>query len=207
MAFSMPTPNPQPDTADQTLAALEQAIAAVVVNQPEGLSEHALMKVLAGRGWTLFESPRLRDPLALFRAHFLLFHCLYRLDDRLAARGLRLQISPLRIRCRPGTTATGPLPVPADPLRAYYLDLDQLAGTDRAAVERLLGDFWRRYLAPERRRQALAVLGLDAGADAGTIRARYRQLVMRHHPDRGGDKDTLQRINRAYACLRRTARP
>lgn len=31
------------------------------------------------------------------------------------------------------------------------------------------------------------------------IRNRYRQLALKHHPDRGGDTATMQEINRQYA--------
>jgi hypothetical protein len=34
------------------------------------------------------------------------------------------------------------------------------------------------------------------------VKAAYRELAMRHHPDRGGDTETMQAINReyTYAC-------
>jgi hypothetical protein len=55
-------------------------------------------------------------------------------------------------------------------------------------------------------RRALAELNLDAGADAGTIRLRYLDLVKRCHPDsNGGDRSTedkLQRVLKAYKTLR-----
>lgn len=55
-------------------------------------------------------------------------------------------------------------------------------------------------------RRALAELDLEAGADAGTIRLRYLDLVKRCHPDtNGGDRSTedkLQRVLKAYKTLR-----
>ena len=55
-------------------------------------------------------------------------------------------------------------------------------------------------------RKALATLGLDESADAKTIRARYKELVKRLHPDsNGGDRsreEKLREIIQAYKQLR-----
>jgi len=57
---------------------------------------------------------------------------------------------------------------------------------------------------------ALAVLGLAAGATLVEIKARYKLLVKRHHPDaNGGDKQAEERlkvINQSYTFLRMHAR-
>ncbi|MGI6247110.1 MAG: J domain-containing protein [Pseudochelatococcus sp.] len=54
--------------------------------------------------------------------------------------------------------------------------------------------------------KALDKLGLEAGADAETIKARYKLLVKRFHPDaNGGDRsfeDRLQEILQAYNTLK-----
>ena len=55
-------------------------------------------------------------------------------------------------------------------------------------------------------RKALSALGLDETADAAAIKARYKDLVKRLHPDaNGGDRsseDKLREIIRAYNYLR-----
>lgn len=55
--------------------------------------------------------------------------------------------------------------------------------------------------------QALAVLGLTPPADLATIKARYKRLAKRYHPDaNGGDKaaeEQLKRINEAYSTLKK----
>jgi curved DNA-binding protein CbpA len=33
------------------------------------------------------------------------------------------------------------------------------------------------------------------------VRAAYRALAARHHPDVGGDESTMKRLNAAYAAL------
>jgi len=50
---------------------------------------------------------------------------------------------------------------------------------------------------------ALAVLGLDPGADSAAIERAYKRLIKQHHPDRvGGDASRTAEITRAYRELR-----
>jgi hypothetical protein len=49
-----------------------------------------------------------------------------------------------------------------------------------------------------------AVLGLRRTATLEEVKARYRALLMEHHPDREGDKETCQKIMAAYAKACRT---
>ncbi|AKU89800.1 hypothetical protein AKJ08_0187 [Vulgatibacter incomptus] len=46
------------------------------------------------------------------------------------------------------------------------------------------------------------VLGVPPGASLETVRARFRELALRHHPDRGGDPVQMQRITRAFDTIR-----
>ena len=54
-------------------------------------------------------------------------------------------------------------------------------------------------------RQALLILGLELPATEDEVKARYKALVKRHHPDaNGGDKDAEERfkkINEAYEII------
>jgi hypothetical protein len=56
------------------------------------------------------------------------------------------------------------------------------------------------------REQALAALDLSWPITLGALKARYKELVKRHHPDiHGGDKDAEERlklINQAYSTLK-----
>jgi curved DNA-binding protein CbpA len=47
----------------------------------------------------------------------------------------------------------------------------------------------------------MATLELTEPFDAASVRTQYRRLAMRHHPDRGGDAERLQAINRAFRIL------
>ena len=51
------------------------------------------------------------------------------------------------------------------------------------------------------RQQALALLGLDAGATAAAITRAYRRLAKTHHPDLGGDVEAFRRLDAAYRSL------
>lgn len=91
---------------------------------------------------------------------------------------------------------------------------DLAARTERVADP--FGMFGNRAQAPRKRsersrlgiaqRKALATLGLDDSADAKAIRARYKELVKRLHPDaNGGDRsreEKLREIIQAYKQLR-----
>ena len=46
------------------------------------------------------------------------------------------------------------------------------------------------------------VLGVEPGADPAAVRAAYRRLAWRHHPDRGGSTARMGELNAAYALLR-----
>ena len=79
------------------LIELERHLLAFLEAHPAGLSEYELLKRLREQN-ALFADFNAREPLSLFRSHFLLFHALYLLRERLwlAQRG-QLQIDPLQI--------------------------------------------------------------------------------------------------------------
>lgn len=171
---------------------------------PQGLSEHGLIQALRAGGRVAFVRRRLREPLALFQTHFLLFHLLYSLRERWWTEGsAHLEIDPLRIVLRPYRAGLSGLD-PHDPLRDYYLDPARLRDTGAEDVAALLQDFRARLAAQDGRGEALATLGLSDPVDAATIKRAYRRLAMAAHPDRGGDKGRLQRINAAMALLARS---
>ncbi len=170
----------------------------------QGLGEYELLTALRSARVAPFTDLSFSDNLTLFRAHFVLYHVLYRLREELCARQTyHLEITPLKIRLLPFVHSADAALAAQDPLRAYYGDLRQLATVTEADVRELLLAFWRDFAQSSQRRDALQVLGLEADADAATVRRRYRELAMRHHPDRGGDKEKLQELNAAIKVLRR----
>jgi DnaJ-domain-containing protein 1 len=164
------------------------------------LSEYEFLNVLREQV-PAFQTDR-NNPVSLFRQHFILFHGLYRLQqDLLNRRQAQLQISPLRIVLHPYLASVTEQMTQADPLRRYYLDLTQLHATGAKEVEALLDAFWMRMTRDDQRKEALQVLGLSDPVNDSTIRRRYRELVMVHHPDRGGETARLQLLNAAVASL------
>ena len=181
----------------------------ILLDNPAGLSEHALIKRLKHQQQPVFVNADLSDVLSLFRTHFVLFHALYYLRDTLRASGrFDLQISPLLIRLQtasaPATAQQHALDL-SDPLRAYYLNLDNLTDTDRATVEQLLNNSLTNLAPSQQVSDALAELGIEQPLHTLSehdLRSRYRQLVSIHHPDRGGCTERIQRINQAMDTLR-----
>ncbi|RLK48238.1 DnaJ-like protein [Alkalispirillum mobile] len=192
---------------EQELEALLPQILAVLRAHPQGLGEFELVRALDEAAVGPFSREGLRETGSLFRTHFLLFHCLYRLRQRLRRQGEDLQIHCTRIglTCGPAPGGGNPdrrqsLSAP-DPLAAYYLDLDHLAEADLASVEAMLADGWRRVTRVDQRDAALAELELSEPVTDEEIRLQYRRLVMRHHPDRGGDKARMQQVVKAMEQL------
>ena len=171
--------------------------------RPAGLSEHDLLKELAARKVTFFDTHYFNSPLGLFQRHFLLFHCLYRLRDTLRfGQAGDLTIHCLGIRIIPYRDTSSAHPVSYDPLAAYYLDMDNLKSTDEADVLRMLESFWQRFAGVDQRDEALAVIELTPPASFPEIKRQYRRLAMRWHPDRGGDSSQFQRLEWAMRVLR-----
>lgn len=188
----------QPADADAFLAILLE----ILRLHPEGLSEFDLLQRLRDDQRLAFGAERLDDSGTLFRTHFLLFHHLHRLRETLRrTRSGDLEIHTLGIRLRPAAADASTALAAPEPLSAYYLDVTNLDGTSTADIDRMLGRFWARFGRYDRRGEALAVLDLPADADDDAILRQYRRLAMRHHPDRGGDRDRLQAINAALAIL------
>ncbi|KAF1069711.1 MAG: hypothetical protein GAK45_01026 [Pseudomonas citronellolis] len=188
-----------PTTTDALLLQLRRLLEAC----PEGIGEYALIQRLRSEAPELLPAAALGDRLVLFRSHFLLFNALYRLRDQLAGeQRAYLQISALDIRLQPWAPGEQAL-VEDDPLRRYYLDERHLLDTTEQEVGDLLASFWRRLQGGEEKAAALALFELEEPVDYPRIRQRYRQLVSRHHPDRGGSTDYVQSLNKGMEILAR----
>jgi len=187
--------------APPALAELEAHLLQLLRAQPHGLGEYELLKALQNAGVAGFPPVSLCERMPLFRMHCLLFHALYRLRERLwAERCYHLQISPLRIELETYQAGCAGL-VAYDALRAYYADWERLERTSEAEVTELLEKFWGRFDALHKRNDALAALDLTEPVEYALIKRRYRHLVSRHHPDRGGDNTKLQQLNAAMTVL------
>lgn len=175
-----------------------EKILTILGELPKGISEYHLIEKLNND-----QSPDLQDPLILFRNHFMLFHQLYKLRDMLwQQQSGHLEISTIKIQLLAYSNKKAGL-AGRDRMRDYYLNLENLKATNELDVEKLLGDFWLRFLSNDEKKDALEILGLPETAQYDQAVNRYRQLASRHHPDKGGDKKKLQDINKAMAILKK----
>lgn len=191
---------------------LEMAVVSVLRGHPAGLSEFAFFAALERAGFRAFARDVFSDRLRMFRSHFALFHVLYVLRERFHAQGegtltieaLHIQLTPRR-ECADETSASLSAEerglVAHDALAAYYLDRTNLTETTDDDVLELLDSFWSRFAAIDRQEDSLALFGLTTGATWHAIKARYRALVLEHHPDRGGDAAKLAEVNAAMRVL------
>lgn len=190
--------NSRADLADQLLALLQASA--------DGCSEYQLIQQLRQQQSAQLDNLASEPQLALFQTHFLVFNALYRLREQLwQQRSAHLQISPLCCQLLPYQAGSAEL-AEHDPLRDYYLDLQQLQSTNAGDVEQLLASFWTRLQqGGDEQRAALELFELNdqPSLEIAHIKHRYRQLVSQHHPDRGGSTSRLQSINLAFEILQR----
>ncbi len=189
--------------SERAIASLMQRVLELLNEHPPGFGEYQLIQRLRAEGCPWLPESAFGNPLSLFRTHFLLFHSLYRLRDRLhGEQRAYLAIGPLHIGLLPYRAGSDGLVF--DPLRDYYLDLRHLFQTGEDEVRQLLQNFWDGLNSSEKR-DALRLFALpdDPALDERTIRHRYRQLASRHHPDRGGSTAQMQAINAALKVLLR----
>ena len=90
-----------------------------------------------------------------------------------------LEIGPLRIQLLSGNTASYPTVSAHNPLRDYYLNIDNLNNTDANDVELLLGKFWQRFVRNDERHNALEELGLKPSLVARILPPRCVRCMRR----------------------------
>ncbi len=175
------------------------------------ISEHALIKKLQDSPYHFFVGLDFSTPEALFEAHFLIFHCLYRIKEKLRATGNgSLTISALCIEytapadqvANQSLSAIDSGIAPRDPLEAYYLDINNLVTTSARDLQEMLAQFWVRASTSETAKKHLDILGVPPDSDLETIRQRYRQLASLNHPDKGGCTRKQQALNEAMAYFK-----
>lgn len=187
-----------PDLWDSLLGRLYE----ILTVYPDGVKEYDLHQHLKKEGIYPFSASRLGDNLELFRSHFLLFHLLYVLRDRLQGDQVGdVEIHCLNIRLLPWRSTQGSLPDRVDPMRDYYMDLNHLRHVQRVEVDAMITGFWERLHKQEGRSQALAFFGLMDSADQTQIKRRYRQLAKEHHPDHGGQPERFRQLITAAKTL------
>ncbi|MBF0622435.1 MAG: DnaJ domain-containing protein [Magnetococcales bacterium] len=191
-----------PTQPPKSEAELMDLLEAILNQHPDGIREYDLVQHLKKNKIEPFFSAALSDDLTLFKIHFLLFHLLYKLRNRLhILEKNRLKIHCLEIILQPWNTSTDSLPDLHDPLSAYYLNADNLDHTTQSDVKQMLDDFWKRFQNHLHKDTAWHTLGLEPGTPNEQIKSRYRDLAKKHHPDHGGCRIRFQEIAEAAHTL------
>lgn len=183
------------------LAALEDILRTI----PSPLREIELINILDAQYHEIFPKRSLSDSLILFQTHFVLFNALHHLKLQLIEQESGfLNIGPITIQLLPyhhithSTYLTEP-----DNTSDYYLDWSNFSKTSKEQVDRLIWDFWETMGWQDQQDDSFKTLQLKYPCTWDQIKTQYRRLAMQHHPDRGGSKTELQKINDAYAKLKK----
>lgn len=198
---------PHPTHTDRDdFDALQQIIEGLLRQTPN-TTEYELIRQLKAAPYHVFDAHALADPLDLFRCHFIVSHCLYRIQRLwFQTHVAYLDIQATRIDVLPISEASAQaLSCHDQKLADYYLDISNLINTDVDDVNDLLNGFFKRmaYSYDGQQHQAdLDLLGLTSPTTQHDAQTRWRSLAMQHHPDRGGDHDEFQRISAAYQRLK-----
>lgn len=186
-----------------------------ILNSDEGtstkISEFELLQKLKQPPWEIFPKENYHDNLALFQYHFVLFHCLYRLQANWLDSGIGyLKISALQIQKLPLNEAN--LEDEAElKIRDYYLDWQHFDNTSEQDVENLLDSFWDKFgsikswQAPSTQEvdDAFFHFSLRSNSDWKAVKKTYLKAQSTHHPDKGGDVEQAKRNSHYFDVLKR----
>jgi len=178
----------------------------ILVKQKQTIKEYDIIKAWQDKNWLTANC--LATQLGLFRVHFGLFHQLHTLNMELGHQNHgRLLIHSLKIQHVPSTiskqcfNAGGQSLELSDPLILYYLNSHHFFHTDEAQIIDLMKLANSGMAQPEKLRHALARFQLSLPINQQAVKKAYRRLAMNHHPDRGGELDTIKTINEDKALL------
>jgi len=141
----------------------------------------------------------------IFQKNFLLMNALVQLQETLMEQGWVLNVSVMAIHLSKLSETTQTLPSESLSLREYYLDWRNFTDTSTEDVERLLTQFWDKYLAADQQLEAYTVLSLEMDASFDEVKSRYRELAAKYHPDRGGDSGQFMAVRRAYELIKKVS--
>jgi len=163
------------------------------------LREYELLQLVEKEHPEFFEA--LGENLTLYKKHFYLFHCLYQLRTDLLKQNQSIIILATEIRLVELTNTENQLGE-TDALAEFYGDFNNLNLSDDE-VTGMLTQFWEKYLAIDKKADALKILGLNdiSNLSKNEINQRYKKLANQYHPDKGGDNEKFTRIKDAKEQL------
>lgn len=177
-----------------------------LITQRKKLKEYEIISQWKQNKW--LPENCLSNNLTLFRTHFFIFHQLFHFHKKLltAQQGL-LEIHALSIfyieRCPKPKQAKNCQISNTDHLMHYYLDWRPLFETTQAQIQSLMQFASVGISEPYRLQQAFQNFEIKPPTSTQEIKQKYRKLVMRHHPDKGGDVQAIQAVNADKALLMR----
>ena len=163
----------QPDASEAYVLQAELLVDTLSTQKPlfqRGVSEYELIELLKKAPYHFFDDASLREPLMLFKTHFIVFHALYQLKHSWIEQGEGvLDIHTLNIKLnqesahsdhnsahseknsthgdnykdKESQDKVGAI-TEADALAEYYLDWGNFEKADRKSVDALLNAFWHR---------------------------------------------------------------
>lgn len=161
----------QPDASEAYVLQAELLVDTLSTQKPlfqRGVSEYELIEILKKAPYRFFDDASLREPLMLFKTHFIVFHALYQLKRSWIEQGEGvLDIHTLNIKLnqesahsdnnsahgdndsthgdsdKESRDKVGAI-TEADTLAEYYLDWGNFEKADRKSVDALLNAFWQR---------------------------------------------------------------
>ena len=222
----------QPDASEAYVLQAELLVDTLSTQKPlfqRGVSEYELIEILKKAPYHFFDDASLREPLMLFKTHFIVFHALYQLKRRWIEQGEGvLDIHTLNIKLNQESAHSdknsthgdnykdkesqgkvGAI-TEADALAEYYLDWGNFEKADRKSVDALLNAFWHRMASgnahtfeQEDIADAHALLGLpqDEHVSLSVLKRVYKKALQLVHPDKGGTQQEAQDVIHAYQLL------
>jgi len=222
----------QPDASEAYVLQAELLVDTLSTQKPlfqRGVSEYELIELLKKAPYHFFDDASLREPLMLFKTHFIVFHALYQLKRSWIEQGEGvLDIHTLNIKLnqesahsdknsahgdnykdKESQDKVGAI-IEADALAEYYLDWGNFEKADRESVDALLNAFWQRMASgnahtfeQEDIADAHALLGLpqDEHVSLSVLKRVYKKALQLVHPDKGGTQQEAQDVIHAYQLL------
>lgn len=190
----------QPPLNTQVLEQLEQQLETLLLRRYGEITEQQLLSLLQLKPLSKITDSQ----LALFQLHFVLYHLLYRIAERWAQTETAfLEIGLAQIKISPWQSD---LPMLTDSKGAYYADWGNYWRMTPIALSERLTQFWQSYqqrygnatsiaLSDD---EALSLLQLDWPCSLSELKKAFRKQSLKHHPDRGGDKQSFVRLSLAY---------
>lgn len=84
-------------------------------------------------------------------------------------------------------------------MRAVAMAIESLRTFDRTGAKAIIDRVYDGFARLPEAQDCWSVLGVERRAPKERVQQRYRELAFEHHPDRGGNAETMANINRAYA--------